>query len=105
MGGKKKQTLKQMERTQEKEAEPQKRGAKTSGPAEKKAPGIVPPDFRSEKVMAELKKMKALTPYGVASRFNIRLSVAKGLLAEMAQRGAIKYVSGSKNLKIYTPCD
>jgi len=106
MGGKKKLTLKQMERTQEKKDEREKKGGKGSGgPPEKKAPGIVPPDPNSEKVIGELKKMKALTPYTVATRFNLRLSVAKDLLDELAQRGIIEYVSGSKNLKIYKPHD
>jgi len=105
MGGKKKLTLKQMERMQEKKDEREKKGGKGGGLPEKKAPGIVPPDPNSEKVIGELKKMKALTPYTVATRFNLRLSVAKDLLDELAQRGIIEYVSGSKNLKIYKPHD
>jgi len=107
MGGKKKLTLKQMERATEKkdEKEKEKRGSKSTGPAERKAPGIVPPDPRSDKVVNELKKMKALTPYAVATRFNLRLSVAKDLLDELAQRGVIEYVSGNKNIKIYKPAD
>lgn len=105
LGGKKKLTLKQMERTQAKRDEVSKKG-KTGGlTPEKKAPGIVPPDSKSEKVVSELKKMKALTPYTVATRFNLRLSAAKDLLDELAQHGIIELVSGSKNLKIYKPCD
>jgi len=105
MGGKKKLTLKQMERMQDKKDEKEKKGGKGAGMPDKKAPGIVPPDPRSEKVLGEIKKMKALTPYAVASRFNLRLSVAKDLLDELAQRGAIQFVSGSKSLKIYKPAD
>lgn len=105
MGGKKKLSLKQMERTQQKRDEVSKKGKAGGQTPEKKAPGIVPPDTKSEKVVSELKKMKALTPYMVATRFNIRLSAAKDLLDELAQRGIIKFVSGSKNLKIYKPCD
>jgi len=105
MGGKKKLTLKQMERMQEKKDEKEKKGGKSGGLPDKKAPGIVPPDPKSEKVVGEIKKMKVLTPYTVATRFNLRLSVAKDLLDELAQRGAIQYVSGSKSLKIYKPTD
>jgi len=107
MGGKKKLSLKQMERMQEKKDEKEKKGGKSSGGSfsEKKALGIVLPDSRSEKVVGEIKKMKALTPYTVATRFNLRLSVAKDLLEELAQRGIIHYVSGGKNLKIYKPVD
>jgi small subunit ribosomal protein S25e len=105
MGGKKKLTLKQMERTAEKKDEKEKKGGKGGGPTEKKAPGIIPPDLKSEKVIGEVKKMKAITPYAIASRFNLRLSVARDVLDELAQRGAIEYVSGSKYLKIYKPHD
>jgi small subunit ribosomal protein S25e len=106
MGGKKKLTLKQMERTGEKKDETSKREKKSSGLApEKKAPGIIPPDLKSEKVIGEVKKMKVLTPYTVASRFNLRLSVARDMLEELAQRGIVEYVSGSKYLKIYKPHD
>jgi len=106
MGGKKKLSLKQMERMQDKKDEKEKKGGKSGGGLpEKKAPGIVLPDPKSEKVVGEIKKMKAVTPYTVATRFNIRLSVAKDLLDELAQRGVVQYVSGGKNLKIYKPAD
>jgi ribosomal protein S25 len=108
MGGKKKLTLKQMERASAKkdDKEKEKKGGKGGGGIpEKKAPGIVPPDPKSEKVIGEIKKMKALTPYTVGTRFNLRLSVAKDLLEELAQRGVIQHVSGSKSIKIYKPVD
>jgi ribosomal protein S25 len=51
--------------------------------------------------MNELKGMKVLTPSIVASRFNIRLSLANAFLKELEKRKVIEYVSGGKNLKIY----
>jgi len=106
MGGKKKLTLKQMERMQDKKDETAKRGSKSGGLGpEKRVPGIIQPDLKSEKVIGEVKKMKAVTPFTVASRFNLRLSVARDMLDELAQRGVLEYVSGSKNLKIYKPHD
>ncbi len=106
MGGKKKQTLKKSEKAQATKDE--KKETKSSGSPskrEKKTAGIVPPDSRSEKIINEIKKMKALTPFAVASRFNLRLSVAKDLLEELEQKGVIKFVSRSRNLKIYSPVD
>jgi len=73
--------------------------------SEKKSIGIILPDLKSEKVIGELKKMRALTPYTVASRFDLRLSVARDMLEELNRRGIIEYISGSKNLKIYKPLD
>ena len=104
MGGKKKLTLKQMERTQVKKDE--QKGRKSSGgSAAEKKPGIVLPDPKSEKIIGELKKIKALTPYAVASRFDLRLSLARDLLEELERRGVIEYVSGSRNIKIYKLAD
>ena len=45
--------------------------------------------------------MKVLTPSAVASRLNIRLSLANAFLRELEKRKMIEYVSGGKNLKIY----
>jgi len=106
MGGKKKLTLKQMEKMAEKTAPPKKESKSSGGGApEKKVAGITPPDIRSEKVLSELKKMKVLTPYTVASRFDLRLSVARDMLDELQQRGVIQFVSGSRSTKIYKPAD
>ena len=97
-GGKKKQTLRKMERTQSKTKTPRTSGA-SKGSTEKHTGGIVSPD--TESALNQMKKMKAITPYSVASRLDLRISVAKDLLQQLEQKGKIEYVSGSKNLKIY----
>ena len=102
MGGKKKLTIKQMARTQERK-ERERKERRLASATDKKSIGIVMPDLKSGKVIGELKKMKALTPYTVATRFDLRLSVAKDFLEELERRGIVEYVSGSKNLKIYKP--
>ncbi len=111
MGGKKKLSLKQTEKLQVRQASKQSTAKKkeksgsSSGAVEKKVAGVVPPDPRSEKTVNEIKKLKVLTPYTVASRFDLRLSIARDLLEELEQKGVIQYVSGSKNIKIYKPLD
>jgi len=103
MGGKKKLNLKQMERMQDKkdEQEEKKKKEKGGGPKEKKASAVVPPDAKNDKIIAEVKKMHVLTPYAVATRYNIRISAAKDFLEELQQNGTIQLVSGSHNIKIY----
>ena len=102
MGGKKRLSLKQMERMQAKrDEERSKREKKAAVSREKKAPGIIPPDPKNEKIVGELKKMPVLTPYTVASRFNIRISAAKDFLEQLEENGVIQLVSGNHNLKIY----
>ncbi|MEM3356784.1 MAG: hypothetical protein QW166_03045 [Candidatus Bathyarchaeia archaeon] len=106
MGGKKKLSLKQMERMQaKKDEEEKKKKEKAGAPREKKPSGIVPPDPKNEKIVSELKKMRVLTPYTVASRFNIRISAAKDFLEQLEQNGVIQLVSGNHNIKIYKAQD
>ena len=106
MGGKKKLGLKQMERMQEKKDEEDKKKEKkekTGAPKEKRTIGVIPPDVKNEKIVNEIKKMNVLTPYAVASRFNIRISAAKDFLEQLEQKGAVQLVSGSHNIKVYKP--
>ncbi len=102
MGGKKKLNLKQMERMQDKKDEQDKKKKDKAGaPKEKRASAVVPPDAKNDKILAEIKKMHVLTPFAVATRYNIRISAAKDFLRELEQNGAIQLVSGSHNIKIY----
>ncbi|MCS7125119.1 MAG: 30S ribosomal protein S25e [Candidatus Bathyarchaeota archaeon] len=107
MGGKKKLSLKQMERMQMRKSEEEKKKKEKEKAAlkEKKLAGILIPDIRSGKMLEELKKMRVLTPYTVASRFNIRISAAKDLLENLENDGLIQLVSGNHNIKIYKTMD
>ncbi len=101
-GGKKRKTLRKMERTQTRTSI-SKKGSSSGSASEKRIGGIVPPD--AENVLGQIRKMKAITPYAVASRLDLRISVAKDLLRQLERKGKIEYVSGSKNLKIYKIAD
>ncbi len=105
MGGKKKQTLRQMEKTQEKRTT-SKKEKRTAVSGEKKSVlGITSPSMKEDRLKDELKKMKVVTPFSVASRFELRLSVARDWLRELERKGAIQFVSKSRNLKIYKASD
>jgi small subunit ribosomal protein S25e len=107
MGGKKKLGLKQMERQQVKEDDEKAKKEKKekSGPPKEKRTiiGVVPPDAKNEKNVAEIRKMNVLTPYGVATKFGVRISAAKDFLDQLEKNGSIQLVSGSHNIKIYKP--
>jgi small subunit ribosomal protein S25e len=104
MGGKKKIGLKQMQRMQERKDEEKEKKKEKAGPSkERRAIGVIPPDVKNEKIVNEVKKMNVLTPYAVASRFNIRISAAKDFLEQLEQNGAVQLVSGNHNIKIYKP--
>jgi small subunit ribosomal protein S25e len=105
MGGKKKLGIKQMEKQQVKtdEEKDSKKKEKAPPPQKKITVGIMTPDAKDSKVIAEVKKMGVLTPYAVATRYGIRISAAKTFLAQMEANGAIQLVSGSHSIKIYKP--
>lgn len=103
MGGKKKLSLKQMEKMQAREEEKKKKEKKKEKEAEKekKPAGIFIDVGDEKKFVEELRKMRVLTPYAVASRFNIRISAAKDLLEQLEHKGLVQFVSGNHDLKIY----
>ena len=102
MGGAKKKSLVQMEKQQKiKEEETKKKTKKTKASVEKKTGAIDLPDLSSKEFLGELSKMKAVTPYGLASRFGLRFSVAKDVLEELEKRGTVQLVAGSSRLRIY----
>jgi len=105
MGGKKKLGIGQMEKQQvhQDDGKQEKKKEKSGPPRERKASSIVPPDAKNDKIVAEVKKMNVLTPYAVATRYNIRISTAKDFLEQLESNGAVQLVSGSHNLKIYKP--
>jgi small subunit ribosomal protein S25e len=106
MGGKKKLGLKQMERQQVNDDEKgkDKKKEKAGPPKEKRTIiGVVAPDAKNDKNVAEIQKMNVLTPYAVATKFGIRISAAKDFLEQLEKNGTVQLVSGNHNIKIYKP--
>lgn len=105
MGGKKKRSMKQMAKARKKKTGKKEKRVAATLREKKSVPGITPPNLKSDKLKSELKKMKVITPYLVASRYDLRLSIARNFLKEMERKGMIEFVSKSRNLKIYKPVD
>ena len=105
MGGAKKKSLAQMEKQQvqqDKKPEPSTKKGKGKTISEaKKSASINLPNFEDEKFIGELSKMGALTPYSIATQFNVRLSVARDILEELERRRLIKSEGGNARIKIY----
>ena len=99
-GGKKNKTISQMDKPKKtKEKKPEKTDAAPTG--KKLNLGLTVPDVNNKKVLGELKGLKVLTPSVVASRLNVKLSIASAFLKEMEKRKLVEFVSGGKNIKIY----
>jgi small subunit ribosomal protein S25e len=95
-----------MERMQTRKAEDEKKKKeKEKAAKEKKLAGIFVPDVKEGKILEELKKMRVLTPYAVATRFNIRISAAKDFLEQLEDDGLVQLVSGNHDIKIYKTVD
>ena len=110
MGGSKKRSMAQMEKTQDspdkgkdESATPGKKGGKAKTVAEKRARGLQAPDLNDPKFIGEVGKMSAITPYSLASQFNVKLSVAKDLLEELERRKMVTLVGGNARIRIYQP--
>jgi small subunit ribosomal protein S25e len=103
MGGAKKKSMAQAEKQQQLQSQKEEKTdkKKTSKSAEKKISGIDLPNVKDKELMAELSKMKAITPYSVATRYNLKISIAKDMLETLEKGGNIQRVAGNSSLKIY----
>jgi ribosomal protein S25 len=100
MGGSKKKTMKQMERTHKTKGEPPKGGK--AAPAEKKA-AVKAVRADEESVLKEIAKVKVSTPSALAAQLGVKVSYAKQLLEELAQKRSVELVSSCSRLRIYKP--
>ena len=105
MGSAKKRSLKQMERqqtlrTKKQQQEPRKKRT-SANVLNRRTEGVSLPGVEDKELIGEISKMKAITPYMVATRYDVRLSLAKNLLDSLQQRGLIQLMARNSNLKLY----
>jgi ribosomal protein S25 len=104
MGGSKKKSLSKMDKQQKSQA--QKRSGKQKKISRRKTidetmKGSNIPNVPTKDLSNELKKMKAITPYALAMKYSIKLSLAKAWLNLLNQKGTIQKIAGNSSLKIY----
>ena len=93
-----KKSLKQIEKQQmKKDAGEKDKG----GRVEKTIGALDIPDIESGELLEQLRKMKAVTPPGLAIQYNLKISTAKRLLDELEKSKLVDLVSRSHNLKVY----
>jgi len=99
LGGPKKPTLSQLERRT------LRRGAgertATAETREKAVSSVIPPPL--EEVLEFIKDQPYLTPFMLAEKFGIRISIAKKVLSSLAEKKYVQLVCGDSRLKIYEP--
>ena len=96
MGGPKKPTLSQLEKRTLRRG-----GSSGSEVREKLVASVIPPPL--EEVLEFVKTQPYLTPNLLAEKFGIRISIAKNVLSELAERKYVRLVCGDRRLKIYEP--
>ena len=106
MGGKKKPTISQLVKRQEREqtaqAKPAAKGKKpTTEEKQVVKASLVDPKLLSE-VEKEVTKWDYVTPYLVATKFNVKMSVAFQILRTLANKGTLVLVSKGHRTEIYT---
>ena len=101
MGGRKKLSLTQMERLQARRQREQERRVRSqSMMSERKTSNVLMPEIKDD-LIDEIRRMRVVTPFAVASRFDLRISVAKDLLEELERKKIVELVSRSRKTKIY----
>jgi small subunit ribosomal protein S25e len=105
MGGKTKKSITAMEK-QQKLREMKEKKVKEEKREEKKEKKISSPLLPLEVVKQlenELNNIKCLTPYVLASKFGLKIGVAKSVLKELESRGVLKCVARGSRISVYTP--
>ncbi len=104
MGGAKKRSLKQAEKQQQLQAakeQQQKKSVKQSKVDTSDKTGGINIQEITEKDLNELSKIKALTPFAVATKYNIRMNMAKNVLETLEKKKTVQKVASGGGLKIY----
>jgi len=105
LGGKKKKTIKAMEKeslrrkrekVEEKKKKESKEIKKSTVPASIDISVI-------ENIKKDLKSMSYLTPFSIYSKYGLKIGDAKRILKMLCSEGIIKHVSGNARIQIYVP--
>ena len=102
MGGKKKPTISQLEKRMKVLSKREKRRQSRVREV-KKERGLPTLNIPINAIAKDVKKMKCITPYLVASKYGIKISLAKKVLRELAERNVIKLVDRNRRVDIYVP--
>lgn len=102
MGGARKKSISQMVKAQAFDSKKEgKKGAKATRSAEKGEAAPQSLDIESKEFLEEIRKMGAITPYAVASRFGVKIGTAKEALRRLSSRGILQTAGGNNRIKIF----
>lgn len=64
---------------------------------------VVVTDKLLTQIERDTSKMKCITPYILAARYNVRISIAKNILRKLSEKELIKKISSNRRTLVYTP--
>lgn len=103
MGGTRKKSLSQMYKAQL--VRESKAGGKRRGKERRRLSDVSTEGFfigmDGERLVKEVSTMKVITPFEVASKFKVKLSIAKDILDELWRKGYITPVSGNNRIRVF----
>ncbi|MCX8182118.1 MAG: hypothetical protein N3D12_03255 [Candidatus Methanomethyliaceae archaeon] len=56
-----------------------------------------------DQIKKDVSKMKFVTPYQIYSKYNLKYSISKDILENLARQGVLKPVKTGRRLDIYVP--
>ncbi len=101
MGGVKKKSISQMAKAQtvkEKEGKEAKKEKVRVANVSTKGLFI---NIDGDRLIKEVSTMKVITPFEVASKFKVKISVAKDILEELWKKGYVTPVSGNNRIRVF----
>ena len=102
MGGAKKKSLAQMDKQQQLQTAKQTKTAAKTGKAKAQEKTTSESTLKDASVdLGELAKIKAITPYSVATKYNINMSAAREMLQNLEKKKTIQQIASGRGLKIY----
>lgn len=101
MGGRKKPSISQLEKRARKTSK-EKKEEKKKVEMTLDAKGELT-QVSVDAIVKEIRKMKYVTPYIVASRFGIKMSRAKKVLRSLAEQGLLEAYDMNHRVPIYVP--
>ena len=100
MGGPKKKSLAQVEKQQRRRTVRETKNPKANGSKFNPTTARSGSKYRVED-LKELASIRALTPYSVAAKYDVKLNEAKNILRVLEARQKIQQVASARGLKIY----
>jgi small subunit ribosomal protein S25e len=103
-GGSKKKSIAAAERAQSRAGPKEGEAKEEKKPEQKAGPkSVVVTDDIMKTIRKEAPKTGAITPYTIASKYNLKISTAKGILKELEMGNIVRRATSNRRIIVYTP--